>query len=272
MATASKFAQAMKNKAQSWKKAAKAEPRKGGLYGPADVKDGNYEAILSAESGMTEPKDKSKPSVPFVRIKCTISDGPDEGKEPKAYYYLDGKKPSDDPEAMMTNEERLAGDLKTILPEIDIEEILTKNPEQLEALIAEINSNGPKAKIYVRNSIGKPNTKNAGKAFQDVYFNELLDGGSSNGESAEEEESGEEESTEEGEEEVVEEESEEEVEESADDGEPASPAVGDPAMYKAKGATKAKEYKITTVNNKAQTVTLVGHGKKYSSVAWDKLS
>lgn len=272
MATASKFAQAMKAKANAWKKAAKAEPRKGGQFGPADIPTGFFSAIISAESGMTEKKGTKPGGVPWARIKATVNEGEHEGKEPSQFYYLDGKMPSDDPEAMMTNEEKLAGDLKTILPDVEVETILEKNPEQLEAMIAEINSTSPVVKIYVRNSEGKAGTKNAGKAFQDVYFNELLSGGSSNGEESQEE-SGEEASEEEvGEEEVTEEESEEEVvEESADD-EPAAPAVGDPAMYTAKGARKAKEFKIVTVNNKARTVTLTGHGMKYSGVSWDKLS
>lgn len=273
MAVASKFAQAMKAKANAWKKAAKAEPRKGGQFGPADVPTGYFEAIVSGENNITEKKGSKPGGIPWVRIKATISDGEHQGKEPSQFYYLEGKVPSDDPEAMMTNEEKLAGDLKIILHDLDIEKILEKNPEQMESLIAEVNKRSPKMKIYVRNSIGKAGTKNAGKAFQDVYFNELLDGGTSNGESQEEEESGEEASEEEevSDEEVTEEESEEEAEESTDD-EPAAPAVGDPAMYKGKGMTKAKEWKITTVNNKERTVTLKGHGKTVSKVSWDKLS
>lgn len=271
MATASKFATAIKKKATAWKKAAKAEPRKGGQFGPADVPQAFFEAVITAESGITEQKGDKPGGIPWVRIKSTISDGEHIGKEPSQFYFLDGKQPSDDPEAMMTNEEKLAGDLKIILPDLAVEEILEKNPEQLEALVAEINKRSPKFKIYVRNSVGKPGSKNPGKAFQDVYFNELLEGGSTNGES--QEESGQSEEVEgQTEEEVSEEEvTEEEVVEDIDDG-AASPAVGEPAMYQAKGSPKAKEFKITTVNNKAQTVTLQGHGKKYSSVPWDKLS
>src|SRR4051812_34388808 len=120
MATASKFAMAMKKKANAWKKAGKAEPRKGGQYGPADVPQGFYEAIISAECGLTEKG--ANPGTPFCRIKATISDGEHEAKEPSQFYFLDGKTPSDDPDAMMTNEEKLAGDLKVILPDFEIEE------------------------------------------------------------------------------------------------------------------------------------------------------
>lgn len=270
MATASKFALAMKKKATVWKKAAKAAPRSGGKFGPANVPDGQYEAIISAECGITEPKKKGAIPTPYVRLKATISDGDFAGLEPQNFHYLDGKMPSDAEDAMPTNEEKLAGDLKQILPDLDIEETLSSSPEKIEAIIAEINTRGQKMRIGVSNRIGKEGSKSAGKRFQDVYFNELLEGGSpTNGQVHEEEaeaESDEEEVVEESEdeEEVVEE------EDASDDGS-AAPGVGDTVLYRPKGGRKDLEFEVTSVNNGKETVGIKGNGKKYSGVPWSSL-
>jgi hypothetical protein len=256
----SKFALAMKKKAAVWKKAAQAEPRKGGNFGPPDVPDGQYEAIISATCGLTERG--NNPGTPYVEITATISDGDQEGKEPKAFYMLDGKMPSNDPQAMPTNEERLAGDLKTLLPDIDIEGTLSENPEQIESIVEEINSRSLKVRIGVKNRIGKEGTKGAGKRFQDVYFNEILEGVIEDGQ---EEESNEEE----GGEEVVEEDGEEIVEEEG--GEEVAPVKGDTVMFKPKGAREAREFKVKTVNNGKRTVTLSDGKKQFSEISWDSI-
>lgn len=279
----SAFAAALKKKAAVWKKAVKAEPRKGGGYGLPEIPDGRYEARISCESGITDKE--GKPKIPWVRITATVSEGAHMGKEPSKFYYLDGKPVSADPEAMLTNEQQLSGDLKTLLPDVEVEATLAEDPGQLDVMLTEINERNPLCKIGIRNGVNAGG-KNKGKARQDVFFNDLIEGGENHSSSDEESEEGsEEEASEEDEEEVVEEESEGEDEdgeegeaESDDDGdesesdEPVAPAKGDPVMYQAKGAPKAKEYKVATVNQRKQTVTLTGYGKKYENVPWSKLN
>lgn len=275
VAAVSAFAKALKAKAQVWKKAAKAEPRKGGGYAPPEVPDGRYEARISGEYGITDKE--NKPKVPWVRITATISDGTQVGKEPSRYYYLDGKPQQTGENARLTNEEQLAGDLKTLLPDVEVEETLATDPGQVGAMIDELNQRNPLCKIGIRNWEASQG-KNKGKRNQDVFFNDLIEGGEASGKEESGEEAGEEESSE-GDEEEVEEVTEEEGEvESDEDGEsesesdePVAPTKGDPVMFKPKGATKASEYKVLTVNQRKQTVTLSNGKKKIDNVAWDRL-
>lgn len=257
---ASPFAVAMKKRANAWKKASKAAPRTGGNRGPVDIPDGQYQAVISAECGVSEKGESA--GTPWVKITATVNDGEQEGKEPNNFYFLDGKMPSDADDAMPTNEERLAGDLKQILPDVEVE---GTDATQIEAFVEEINTRSPVMRIGVKNRTGKDGTKSAGKRFQDIYFNELLSSGESNAEegSAQEEGEGEEEVTEESEEEDDSELVEEEGEE--------APAVGDPVMYKPQGAAKAREFAVMTVNQGKRTVTLSDGKKKYSNVSWDKI-
>lgn len=254
----SKFALAMKAKAAAWKKARKAEPRKGGTRGPADVPDGQYEATISAKSGITERGKNA--GVPWVEIIATISDGEHIGKEPRNFYFLDGKTPSTDADAMPTNEEKLAGDLKTLMPDTAIEDL---EADQIEQAIEELDGAGVSARIGVVNRIGKAGSNSAGKRFQDIYFNELLGGsGGSNGQQVQAQED---EGEEEGGEEV-----EEGEDEGEDAGEPVAPAKGDKVQYQPKGGKK-REFEVKTVNQRQQTATVSDGKKQFSNVPWADL-
>jgi hypothetical protein len=257
----------MKAKAKNWKKAAKAKPRKGSSFGPADVPDGQYEAAITAKCGIGE-KGKLLGKT-WVELIATISDGEHKGKEPKQFYVLEGKPVSDDPTAQRTAEEKMVGDLKQILPDIDIEGTMESEPEQLEAIIKEVNDRGITMKIGVRNTTGKAGTPTAGKKFQDVYFNEVL---STTGDTSGEEESGETGEEEAGEEADEEEGGEVEEEEGGepDSDEAVAPAKDDEVMFQPKGGKKRK-FIVKTVNQGKRTVTISDGTKKFSDISWDKL-
>lgn len=259
----SKFALAQKNKASNWKKAAKAKPRTGNKFGPADVPDGSFNAVISAKCGVGE-KGKLLGKA-FVELTASINEGPHLGKEPRVFYVLEGKPISDDPDAMPTAEQQLVGDLKQLLTDIDVEGTLADEPDQLESLIEELESRQVTARIGVRNRIGKKD----GKAYQDVYFNEVLSTGEASNGQEESSQPKEEGGEEEGEEEGGEEEGGEEEGGEPDD-EPVAPAVGDRVMYQPKGGRK-REFVVKTVNQRKQTVTVSDGAKKFSDVSWEAL-
>lgn len=266
MATA--FAQAMAAKAKVFKKAASAKPRKGSSFGPVNIPTGQYEAQISCKYGVGE-KGKLLGKM-WVELVATVSDGPHLGKEPKQFYVLEGKEISDEPDAQMTAEQKLVGDLKQILPDIDIEGTLQEEPAQLEAILKEVNNRSPKMNIGIRNSEGKPGTRSAGKSFQDVYFNDLIEGGANNGSQEESETSGQEEGEEAGEEEGEEEGGEPDT--GDDDAVDYAPAKEDKVMYQPKGAKAAREFTVKTVNQNKRTVSVSDGKKKFSEVSWDSIT
>lgn len=260
---ASKFAEAMKSRAKGWKKAAKAKPRKGSSFGPVDMPDGQFEAVVSAKHGVGE-KGKLLGKT-WVEIAATVRDGEHKGKEPKNFYVLEGKPVSDEPDAMPTAEEKLVGDLKQILQDIEVEETLESEPEQLEAMLKEINDRSPVMRIGIRNTFGKK-PHNNGKHYQDLYFNELLEGGSSGEEKGPEEGQDKEE---EGDPEEGGEEEGGEPDDGADDT-VAAPAKDDEVWFTPKGG-KRRKFVVKTVNQGKQTVTVSDGTKKFSDVAWDSI-
>lgn len=258
MATLSKFAQAMKSRAKAFQAGMRKPADRGGKYGPVDIPNGDYDAIVSAEARVGE-KGKLL-NIPIVSLTATVADGEHEGKAPKQDYILKGQMPTAD--GPPTGEQQLARELKLLLEDVDVD---GHKPEDLETLLDEINTRLPKCRVRVNRKTGTD-----GKDYQSVYFNELLEA-STNGEAHDE---GTEESEEGAEEEEgEEEESEQEVDESMEDEvESVAPAVGDSVLYQPRGANKARKFKVKTVNQREQTCSLTDGSKSYSKVPWDKLT
>jgi hypothetical protein len=253
---ASAFAQACAKKGKAWAKARKAKPRQGGTFGPADIKDGNYIARISTKNGISK-----KDGTPWVRLIATVAQGSSEGAQPSKFYFLEGKEPPPEgSDEQPTAEQQLAGTMKVLLPDVDIDNL---DAAGIEQALAEIDNNNPLCRIGVTSGVGKA----TGKTWQEVYFNELVEGGSPNGQQVETEE------VSETEEEGGEEAGEEEGEEAGDD-ESVAPAKGDKVLYQPKGGKK-RAFEVTTVNQKKQTVTVVDVSgqttKKFSDVPWDSL-
>src|SRR5688572_14220784 len=153
------FAKAFQAKAQKvFDKAKGHKHRAGKSFGPVDVPDGSFSAVVTLEASV--PTKGSKAGIPIVRANAAITTGDHVGKEPSQSYFCEGKLPSDDPNAMPTAEQQLLGLLGFLLPDCEISDI-----EQVEAAIEEVNRRGPLCIIGVRNM-----SKN-GKKYQNVYFN-----------------------------------------------------------------------------------------------------
>jgi hypothetical protein len=158
------FAKAFANKAKGiFNKAKGHKHRTGQSFGPADVPDGNYSAVIGIAA--TVPKKGKMEGTPVVRVTGTITTGPHEGKEPSQTFFCEGKQPSDDKDAMPTAEQQLLGLLEWLLPDCEISDI-----SQVEAAIDEVNGRMPLVIINVRNTKSKTN----GKTYQNVYFNKMV--------------------------------------------------------------------------------------------------
>jgi len=273
---ASKFAQAFAAKAKArFKESRKAKAKQGGQYGPAAVPNGVYTAIVSSKCDiLTKAGGKIPAGTPVVRLVCTIDEGDYAGKEPTKAYFCTGAKPREyQGEPMPTAEDELCGDLKVLMPDLEIEK-MTDPAELAEAAETILNERQPRVKIGVRNR------DKDGKSYQDVFFNELLEAETADAEEESGEEGDEEGTEEEGEEEVAEEDDIEgeldpdsEEEEEGEEEEAEAPAKGDEVQYKPKGAKTTRKFEVTSVNQRQETVTIVDEkGKKFSNVPWSDLS
>ena len=158
----SAFAKAFVKKAQKVFTGAKGHKhRTGRSFGNADVPDGNFTAVVTAETGVVK-KGKNEGN-PYVSFKATINQGPYEGQEPSKLLLCKGEPISTDKDAFPTAEQQLIGLLGFLLPDIEIEDI-----DQVEAAIDEINRRGPVCLINVRNR------KVEDKTYQDVFFNKVV--------------------------------------------------------------------------------------------------
>ena len=116
----SKFQKALQSKAgKVFDQARKAKVhRAGNSFGPADIPDGSYTAIISASTDV--PTKGKLEGVPIVRFTATIDGGEHEGKEPKKTFFLQGKPPVDpQSDEMPTDEQQLLGLLEFILPDVE---------------------------------------------------------------------------------------------------------------------------------------------------------
>lgn len=158
----SAFAKAFVKKAQKVFSGAKNHKhRTGKSFGNADVPDGNFTAVVTAETGVSK-KGKNE-GTPYVSFKATINQGPYEGQEPSKLFLCKGEPISTDKDAFPTAEQQLIGLLGFLLPDIEIEDI-----EQVEEAIDEVNRRGPVCIINIRNR------KVGDKTYQDTFFNKLV--------------------------------------------------------------------------------------------------
>lgn len=165
--SANDFEAALAKRVDAWKGAAKAAVRSGTDYGPPDIPNGKYEAVLSVVSGVVA--NGKHRGTPYVEIKATICSGEYEGQEPRAFYLLDGSPPRGN--GVLTAEERLVGDLKALCPDVDVEAAMNENPVgAISQLLEEVNALVEPVTILVKNRVGKEGTAYAGQRFQDVYF------------------------------------------------------------------------------------------------------
>lgn len=170
----SAFAKAFVNKAKKTFSQAKGyKHREGNSFGPADVPDGSYSAVITIDTSV--PTKGSMEGIPIVRVKATINSGEHEGKEPSQSYFCEGKPVPSDPKEFPTAEQQLLGLLEWMLPDIEISEI-----EQVPDAIALINERGPICIVGVRNT---ENTETK-KKYQNLYFNKLVKGASFDTEAA----------------------------------------------------------------------------------------
>lgn len=166
------FAKAFQAKAKAaFGKARKAKHQAGKSFGPADVPDGSYSAVIS--TSVDVGKKGTFEGVPIVRVAATINSGTHQGKEPSKSFFCEGKPiPPEGSDEMPTAEQQLLGLVGFLLPDYDVSEM---EIDQLEDALALINER----KIVC--IIGVKNTENAvsKKKYQNVYFNKLVsfDGG-----------------------------------------------------------------------------------------------
>jgi len=237
----SSFSEAMQKKSRAWNRARKAKPRSGRGFGPPDVPDGEYSAVITSSCEVIARG--TYKGVPVVRIMGTINEGPHDGKEPSNAYFLEGKPPvAEGADGMPTGEQRLAGDLKILLPDLDVDGL---DVTELETALDELNDSNIVARIGIRNRAKED------KKYQDMYFNELLSSGGGADTEKEEEEP--------------------EDEPAADDGEVEAPAVGDVVSYKPPKSRVALELEVKAVSQAKSTCTLNGDGQEYKNVAWDQV-
>ena len=158
----SAFAKAFVNKAKkTFNDAKKYKHREGNSFGPVDVPDGSFSAVVTAETSV--PTKGKMEGVPVVRFKAAINSGQHEGKEPSQSYFCEGKPIPTDPEDFPTAEQQVLGLLQWLLPDVDISEV-----EQVPDAIDLLNKRGPICVIGIRN------TEKDGKKYQNVYFNKLV--------------------------------------------------------------------------------------------------
>ena len=240
----SAFAKAFQNKAQKiFNKAKGHKHRTGHSFGPVDVPDGSFSAVVTLETGV--PAKGKMAGIPVVRAKAAITTGDHAGKEPSQSYFCEGKMPSDDPEAMPTAEQQLLGLLGFLLPDCEVTEI-----EQVEAAIEEVNRRGPLCIVGIRN------TAKNGKKYQNVYFNKLVEAAT-----FEQEESGDAADATSAEEETP-------VE--SDEPEAEAPVKGDTVLIEGEQG----EFEVARVYQSRQTADCVSKadGTKKSGIAWSDLS
>lgn len=134
--------------------------KEGNSYGPVDVSDGSYQAVVTAETSV--PIKGSMEGVPIVKFKATINSGKYEGMEPSQSYFCEGKAPEDD---RPTAEQQVIALCQYLLPDIDIQEV-----EQVPDALDLINERGPICVIGIKNT----KSEKTGKEYQNVYFNKLV--------------------------------------------------------------------------------------------------
>ena len=156
------FAKAFINKAKkTFSQAKNYKHRTSKSFGNADVPDGNFTAVVTAEASVIE-KGKME-GTPLVRFTACINQGPYEGQEPSKVFFCEGKPIPTSPDEFPTAEQQLVGLLGFLLPDVEIDDV-----EQVEQAIDEINRRGPVCIVGIRNR------EVNGKKYQDVFFNKVV--------------------------------------------------------------------------------------------------
>lgn len=242
MAT-SAFAKAFEKKAQKvFSEAKKHKHREGNSFGPVDIPDGSYSAIVTLDTSV--PTKGSMEGVPIVRAKGQVTTGPYEGKEPSQSYFCEGKPPvPEGSDEMPTAEQQLLALLAWLLPDIQIDDI-----SQVSDAIDLVNERRPLAIIGIRNT----KSKNTGKDYQNLYFNKLVKPVTAEGEIKAQAST----TT--------------ETSEAPTEDTTYVPAKGD--MVFIDGDESGTEYEVVQVSQSKQTANVVdSEGSKTNGVAWHNL-
>lgn len=161
------FTKAFTSKAkQAFDKAKKTKHKAGKSFGPADVPNGSFTAVVSVQAKVGS-KGKTE-GVPIVTFTTKIDSGTHKDKTPEKAFFCHGHPPVDEgSDERPTDEQIMMGLIGFLLPDMDVEDLEISQVEQAFEII---NERGPRVEIGIKN-----NTGTNGKAYQNVFYNKLLE-------------------------------------------------------------------------------------------------